>query len=118
MTISFNNMTGLLKDTCKVLQAVTNGNNAAAFTAWLDHGHEVTVVMNRVLMNPGVPKGAQSSAYKTVKDMADVTIDPPNEELSATISKYFFSEKLPSLMGAPERLFFDEVVINKKLIIG
>lgn len=114
MTISFNNLTPVLAAGTQKLKE----RDEAEVHCSLDEGHEVTVVMKRVLIDNCVPRGAQSSVYKLCKDSATVTINPPNEALCNIIKKYFLSEKIPGMMGAPGRLFFDEVLINNQVVIG
>lgn len=114
MTISFSNLTPILAaETQKLWE-----KSEAGVHCQMDHGHEVTVVMKRILIDDRVPREAQSSAYKLCKDTATVTITPPNEVLCDIITKYFLSEKIPGSMGAPERLFFDKVLINGQPVIG
>lgn len=116
MTISFNNITPLLAAETERLKK--KAPNETGIHCWLDDDHQVTVAMKRVLNNHDVPRDVRSSAYKAVKDTATVTITPPNEELSNIIAKYFLSVKTPAMMGSPERLFFDVVIINDKSVIG
>jgi len=119
MTLSFSNLPPVIAAETKKLMEMEIAPNEAGVNCWLDGDHhQVHVVMKRVLANHGVPREAQSSAYKAVKDTATVTITPSNEELTDIITKYFLSEKIPASMGAPERFFFDVVIINEKTIIG
>lgn len=116
MTLSFSNLPSVIAAETKKL--MEKAPNEAGVHCWLGGDHQVHVVMKRVLAYHGVPRETQSSAYKAVKDTATVTITPPNEELTDIITKYFLSEKISASMGAPERFFFDVVIINEKTIIG
>ena len=117
MTISFNNITLVLAAETKRLKE--KAPNEAGVHCWMDNEHQVHVVMNRVLIDDGELREVQKSAYKVVavKDIAKVTINPHNEELCGIITKYFLSEKIPGFLSSPERLFFDEVLINAISVI-
>lgn len=116
MIISLNDL--ILMLAAETVRLREKAPNEAALNCLMDNGHQVTVAMKRILIDDNVPKEAQRSAYKAVRDTAKVTITPPNEELETKVSKFFFSEIIPGSMGAPARLFFDEVLINQKSVIG
>jgi hypothetical protein len=115
MTLSFDNLPPVIAGAIKTL--TEKAPNESGVFCHMDDGIDVDVKMKRAFHDRGVPEHAAHSAYKAVKDTAIVTIEPPNEELTKIISKYFLSVTIPAMMGAPERPFFDEVTINGKRII-